>query len=97
MTYRIEQARKEKGWTQDQLAEAMNTSSVQISRWETGKRDPQTATLIKIADAKGWTQDQLAEAMNTSSVQISRWETGKRDPQTATLIKIADALGVSLD
>lgn len=65
MTYRIEQARKEKGWTQDQLAEAMNTSSVQISRWETGKRDPQTATLIKIANALGVSLDYLAGVERT--------------------------------
>ena len=60
MTYRIRQARKEKGWTQEQLAEAMGVDPVQISRWETGKREPQTSTLVKIAAALDTTLGYLA-------------------------------------
>ena len=42
--------RKEKGITQEQLAEALNVSGRTVSRWETGKNMPDISILVDIAD-----------------------------------------------
>ena len=46
----LKQLRKEKDFTQEQLAEHFNVSGRTVSRWETGKNMPDTALLIELAD-----------------------------------------------
>ena len=42
--------RKEKGQTQEEIAERFGVSSKSVSRWETGKSLPDLATLVDLAD-----------------------------------------------
>lgn len=46
----LRQLRKDKGLTQEQLAEHFNISSRTVSRWETGSNMPDISLLIEIAD-----------------------------------------------
>ena len=46
----LKQLRKEKGITQEQLAEAFNVSNRTVSRWETGNNMPDISILVDIAD-----------------------------------------------
>ena len=46
----LKNLRKEKGLTQEELAEKFYTSSRTVSRWETGKTPPNLNTLIELAD-----------------------------------------------
>lgn len=46
----IKQLRKEKGLTQEQLAEQLNVSRRTVSRWETGSNLPDLDILIEMAD-----------------------------------------------
>ena len=46
----LKRLRKEKGMTQEQLAERFYVSSRTVSRWETGINMPDVATLIELAD-----------------------------------------------
>ena len=46
----LKSLRKEKGLTQEELAEKFYTSSRTVSRWETGKTLPDLNTLIELAD-----------------------------------------------
>lgn len=46
----LKQLRKEKGITQEQLAEALNVSNRTVSRWETGNNMPDIGILVDIAD-----------------------------------------------
>lgn len=46
----IRHLRKEKGITQEQLAEAMNVSVAAVSKWETGQSAPELSLLCAIAD-----------------------------------------------
>ena len=50
---KIKQCRKEKGWTQRQLAEKLGVTAAMVGLWENGSRNPKPATLEKIADALG--------------------------------------------
>ncbi len=45
--------REDKGLTQEQLAQRLGTSHVTISRWETGKRQPDLNAQEAIAEALG--------------------------------------------
>lgn len=42
--------RKEKGYTQEKLAESLNISRDKLSRWENGSRTPDLDELLKICD-----------------------------------------------
>ena len=46
----LKQLRKEKGLTQEQLAEQFLVSSRTVSRWETGSNLPDLSMLIELAD-----------------------------------------------
>lgn len=46
----LRQLRKEKGITQEQLAEILNVSGRTVSRWETGTNMPDLSVLIQIAE-----------------------------------------------
>lgn len=46
----LQQLRKEKGFTQEQLAERLNVSRRTVSRWETGSNLPDLDLLIELAD-----------------------------------------------
>lgn len=46
----LRELRKEKGFTQDELAEKMGVSRKTVSRWETGNNLPDISLLVKLAD-----------------------------------------------
>lgn len=46
----LKELRKERGLTQEQLAERFNVSRRSVSRWETGNNMPDLDTLIQMAD-----------------------------------------------
>ena len=48
---RVGKARKARGWTQEQLAEAIGIEPVTLSRWETGGRALSLSTLAAISAA----------------------------------------------
>lgn len=50
MSNKIAELRKEKNLTQKQLAEAINTSQANISRWEQGIIEPSISECCKLAD-----------------------------------------------
>ena len=73
----IAQLRKEKGYTQKELADKLFLSNKAISKWETGASMPDTALLIPLADLLGVTVTELLTcqrmasdaAMETSKVE----------------------------
>ena len=55
----LAQARKEKGWTQAELAEKLGVSNRSISRWETGKTMPDYSLLSPLCGALGLSVNEL--------------------------------------
>ena len=46
----LKELRKEKGLTQEQLAEQFNMSRRSVSRWETGSNLPDLSILVELAE-----------------------------------------------
>ena len=67
----LQKLRKDKGLTQEQLAEKMNVARRTVSRWETGSNMPDLDILIELADLYGVDLRELlngerkSEQMNT--------------------------------
>ena len=55
----LKELRKEKGMTQEQLAEKLNVSGRTVSRWETGSNLPDISLLTSIADILGVNTSEL--------------------------------------
>ena len=51
--------RKEKGMTQQELAEKLNITNKAVSKWETGEAFPETSQLVPLANIFGVTVDEL--------------------------------------
>lgn len=56
---RIKQLRKEKGWTQGQLAEQLGVTDKAVSKWEVGEANPDISLLAKLAELFGVSVDYL--------------------------------------
>ena len=56
---RIKELRKQKGWTQNQLAEKLYLSDKAISKWEVGEANPDISLLPQIASLFDVTIDYL--------------------------------------
>lgn len=55
----IQQARSEKGLTQEALSKMMGISRSAVAMWETGQTRPRAQLLPKLADILGCTVDEL--------------------------------------
>ena len=59
---RIRAARRERGWTQDQLAAAVGVSRSAVAQWETDRAGQIRANLARIANALGVSLESLIKA-----------------------------------
>ena len=64
--YKIAEARIAKGWSQQDLAEKMDTTQQTIQRYESGSRDIKSSVLIKLSAVLGVTISYLLGMENTS-------------------------------
>ena len=64
----LKRLRKEKGWSQQKLAEKAGISYVVITKVEQGQtKDPTLSSLTKLADALGVSLDELAGRSSSRS------------------------------
>jgi transcriptional regulator with XRE-family HTH domain len=97
---RIKQLRKDKGWTQKELANQVGCSSPQLNKYEAGQNTPPLDRLLQFATALNTTIDFLitgqvsdvAPMSNTRLVQrlqlIDRFNADEKE----TVIKLLDAM-----
>ncbi len=78
----IKELRKEKGLTQEQLAEQFNVSRRTVSRWETGSNLPELDILIEMAD---YYEVELRELLNGE-----RKSEGMNRELEETVLKVAE-------
>jgi transcriptional regulator with XRE-family HTH domain len=54
----VKSARKHKGWTQAELAQAMDVTSGNVSHWERGQHEPSHSQVKKIAAVTGYPMEE---------------------------------------
>lgn len=59
--------RREAGWTQERLGEALGVSGKTVSRWETGAYMPPVAVLKALAETYGVSVDELLEGARSTA------------------------------
>lgn len=90
----VAELRKEKGWTQKQLAETMGVTNKAVSKWERGVSLPDTALLLPLAETLGINVTELlsgerltggetfdihdVEKLVTGSLELSKEEQERR-------------------
>ena len=57
--------RREKGWTQRELAERLYISDKAVSKWETGTADPSTSNLMALAKLYGISAEELLRCVES--------------------------------
>lgn len=81
----IRKYRKEKGLSQKNVAERINSDSSYINRIETGKLNPSIAAVDRIAVALECTIDQLVKGKDEAEVHI-------KDKTLAERVRLLDAM-----
>jgi transcriptional regulator with XRE-family HTH domain len=71
---RLRQAREQRGYTQEQLADRLGIGQQQIHRWEAGKSDPSSQAIADLARTLEVTADYLLGLVESP---ISRLEEGE--------------------
>ncbi len=61
LNQKIKKLRKEKGLTQERLAEQLGVSLMTVRRWEWGETSPNSNMLVRLAEIFGLTPDALLE------------------------------------
>ena len=59
---KLKEIRRENGYTQSDLAKELNVTRQAVSLWEKDERDPDLATLVRIAKCFSVTTDELLNA-----------------------------------
>lgn len=82
----IANLRKEKGWTQKEMASQLGVSDKAVSKWETGKSLPDMGILIPVSELFGVTVDELlsGEKRNTGVIEGNLIEPNKAIIEYAT-------------
>lgn len=68
---RLKELRENAKYTQEELANKLGTIQVQVWRWETGKTEPSTEMIVKMAKLFRVTVDYLLGLVNQPDDQLS--------------------------
>jgi len=80
----IREARKHKGWTQEQLGEALGVTKGNVSGWENGRHEPGYSQLAKIAQETGYPLAHMdADARALVDEEAVALRRGLREPRAA--------------
>ena len=63
--------RKKAGYSQEKLAELMNVSRQAVTKWESGKANPDTENLIRLAEIFGVSLDELCKNVNPKKINYA--------------------------
>ena len=98
----LSELRKEKGLTQEQLAEKFNVARRTVSRWETGSNMPDMDILIEMSDyysvdlreiLDGGRRDNMDKEMKETILKVSEYENeGKK--RTSIVVIVYCSLGI---
>lgn len=91
---RLQKLRKEKGYSQEQLADALGISRQAVSKWERAESSPDTDNLICLAKLYGISLDELLST--DQSIEEIKKEQGEKDDKETQENKKGDRVHISL-
>ena len=100
----LKELRKEKGFTQEQLAESLNVSRRTVSRWETGSNMPDLDLLMEISDLYGVelremlngerkSEKAMNKEMEETVLQVAEYSNAEKQRSTK-VVRILFLLGI---
>ena len=93
---RIKDLRLRNRWRQSDLADALNTKQQTIARYESGEREPDIDTILRLCDIFGCTADYLLGRSANPSPVISDADTALLQAYHAAPPSVAEAISVLL-
>lgn len=91
---KIQRLRREKGWTQEELASQLGVSAQAVSKWETDVSSPDISLLRSLAEALGTSVDQLLSPEDAAPVvQMARPEQKKKMEEMVFHIRVSEVNG----
>ncbi|MBR5917797.1 MAG: helix-turn-helix transcriptional regulator, partial [Lachnospiraceae bacterium] len=96
----LKELRKEKGITQEQLAEKLNVSGRSVSRWETGNNMPDISLLVEIADFYDVDVREIiegerkSEMMNKEVREVATKMADYANTEKGRLLKVVRLIGI---
>ena len=95
---KLQKLRKERGWSQEELANRITVSRQAVSKWELGTAVPDTDNIVQLSELFGVTTDYLIKAGLDSDyfTQPGKlWRLMSAEDQRATCENTARAMGDS--
>ncbi len=86
--------RKQKGYTQTELADKLNVSNQAVSKWETGECYPETAILLPLAELFDITVDEFLKGELKPKIEIEQVQTEPNDKRVEWFSGITSLLAV---
>lgn len=93
---KLKSERKNKGWSQEELAEKLFVSRQSVSKWENGQNYPSIEIIIKVSDLFGVTIDELLRSDQELKEKVIRDSKQLAYPKLKFFFDVLFLLGVAL-
>ncbi|MUK88249.1 helix-turn-helix domain-containing protein [Ornithinibacillus sp. L9] len=93
---KLKKERKNKGWSQEELAEKLFVSRQSVSKWENGQNYPSIEIIIKLSDFFGVTIDELLRSDDELKEKVINDSKQLKYPKLKALFDIVFLLGIAL-
>jgi transcriptional regulator with XRE-family HTH domain len=93
---RLKNERKNKGWSQEELAEKLFVSRQSISKWENGQNYPSIEIIIKLSDLFGLTIDELLRSDEELKKNVIKYSKQLAHPKLKFIFDVLFLIGVAL-
>ena len=94
---RLQQLRKEKGFSQEQLANELGISRQAVSKWERAESSPDTDNLICLARLYGVSLDELLSTDESTEDIINNKVEDNKENETFNVIQVPELPKVSIE
>ncbi|TDF94410.1 helix-turn-helix domain-containing protein [Paenibacillus piri] len=93
---KLKSERKNKGWSQEELAEKLFVSRQSVSKWENGQNYPSIEIIIKVSDLFGLTIDELLRSDEELKQKVIKDSKQLAYPKLKFIFDVLFLIGVAL-
>ncbi|MGM7723426.1 helix-turn-helix domain-containing protein [Metabacillus sp. Hm71] len=93
---KLKKGRKEKGWSQEELAEKLFVSRQSVSKWENGQNYPSIEIIIKLSDLFNVTIDELLRSDEELKEKVIKDSKQLAHPKLKFMFDVLFLIGTAL-